>query len=118
MHPAEFAALDFAPPLVAVEGSPESGFLFFSTQPLQAYRENLGQMLRHWGGQTPERIFRADRQADGQWLRLSYAEVNRRADANEITDKGYINQRASLERRRVPVEQPYAEPPGTGVILL
>jgi feruloyl-CoA synthase len=81
MHPAEFAAIDFAPPLVAVEGSPESGFLFSSRQPLQAYRENLGQLLRHWAELTPERIFLAERQAEGQWLRLSYAEVNRRADA-------------------------------------
>ncbi len=32
-------------------------------------------------------------------------------DANEITDKGYINQRAVLERRAALVERLYAEPP-------
>jgi feruloyl-CoA synthase len=39
-------------------------------------------------------------------------------DANEITDKGYINQRATLERRRVLVERLYAEPPPDDVIVI
>jgi feruloyl-CoA synthase len=37
-------------------------------------------------------------------------------DAGEITDKGYINQRAVLERRAVLVEQLHAE--GTDVIQM
>lgn len=81
MSHAEFAAVDFAPPHISIEGSPESGFLFSSALPLQPYRENLGQMLRHWGKQTPERIFLAERQVAGDWRRLSYAETNRLADA-------------------------------------
>jgi feruloyl-CoA synthase len=39
-------------------------------------------------------------------------------DANEITDKGYINQRAALERRNDLVEQLYEENPGKEVIVL
>ena len=39
-------------------------------------------------------------------------------DANEITDKGYINQRAALERRRELVERLYASLPGSGVVVL
>jgi feruloyl-CoA synthase len=39
-------------------------------------------------------------------------------DAGEITDKGYVNQRATLERRHALVEQLYAEPPGPGVVSL
>jgi feruloyl-CoA synthase len=39
-------------------------------------------------------------------------------DANEITDKGYINQRAVLERRAAWVEMLHADPPGTEVIVL
>jgi feruloyl-CoA synthase len=39
-------------------------------------------------------------------------------DANEITDKGYINQGAALERRRELVERLYAEPPGPGLVVL
>ena len=39
-------------------------------------------------------------------------------DGGELTDKGYINQRATLERRSAMVEQLYAEPPGPGVTTI
>ncbi|HEX2569387.1 MAG TPA: feruloyl-CoA synthase [Polyangia bacterium] len=39
-------------------------------------------------------------------------------DAGEITDKGYINQRAVLARRAAEVERLYAEPPDDAVIAL
>ena len=38
-------------------------------------------------------------------------------DANEITDKGYINQRAVLERRAASVEMLHADPPASEVIV-
>src|SRR4051794_40254264 len=38
-------------------------------------------------------------------------------DANEITDKGYVNQRAALERRAAHVEALFADHPGDGVIV-
>ena len=39
-------------------------------------------------------------------------------DAGEITDKGYVNQRATLERRHLLVDAIYANPPSDGVIAL
>jgi feruloyl-CoA synthase len=39
-------------------------------------------------------------------------------DAGEITDKGYVNQRAAMERRNAEVEALYARPPGAGVAEL
>jgi feruloyl-CoA synthase len=39
-------------------------------------------------------------------------------DGNELTDKGYINQRAGLERRAVLVERLYATSPDQDVIVL
>ena len=39
-------------------------------------------------------------------------------DANEITDKGYINQRAALERRKGLVDRLYAETPDPDVVVL
>ena len=39
-------------------------------------------------------------------------------DANEITDKGYINQRAVVERRAALIDALYADPPGERVILI
>jgi feruloyl-CoA synthase len=39
-------------------------------------------------------------------------------DGNELTDKGYINQRAGLERRAALVEKLYADNPAEDVIIL
>jgi feruloyl-CoA synthase len=39
-------------------------------------------------------------------------------DAGEITDKGYLNQRAILERRAALVERLYAEPPADDVLVI
>lgn len=39
-------------------------------------------------------------------------------DAGEITDKGYVNQRATLERRQALVERLFAEPPDSDVLVL
>ena len=39
-------------------------------------------------------------------------------DGNELTDKGYINQRAGLERRAALVDRLYADPPAADVIVL
>src|ERR1700754_2107157 len=39
-------------------------------------------------------------------------------DGNELTDKGYINQRAGLDRRPALVEKLYADKPGEDVIIL
>ncbi len=39
-------------------------------------------------------------------------------DGNELTDKGYINQRAALHRRAALVQQLYAEPPADEVIVI
>lgn len=39
-------------------------------------------------------------------------------DGNELTDKGYINQRAGLERRAALVGHLYAEKPGKDVVVL
>jgi feruloyl-CoA synthase len=39
-------------------------------------------------------------------------------DGNELTDKGYINQRAALQRRAALVQQLYAEPPSDEVIVI
>jgi feruloyl-CoA synthase len=39
-------------------------------------------------------------------------------DGSEITDKGYINQRAVLDRRAAEVARLYADPPAAGVIVV
>ena len=39
-------------------------------------------------------------------------------DAEEITDKGYVNQRATLENRHALVERLFADPPGADVLCI
>ena len=39
-------------------------------------------------------------------------------DANEITDKGYVNQRLALARRRADVERLFAAEPDSDVIVI
>lgn len=50
--------------------------------------------------------------------RLLVMEEPPQIDAGEITDKGYVNQRATLERRDALVRAIYANPPGEGVVSL
>ncbi len=52
-----------------------------------------------------------------QIARLLIAEEPPSLDASEITDKGYINQRATLQRRHSLVERLFAEPPHPDVIV-
>ena len=67
-----------------------------------AVREHLRRALAAWnkGKTSSHRIERA--------IILDGAPS---IDANEITDKGYVNQRLVLERRKAEVERLYAEPP-------
>lgn len=51
-------------------------------------------------------------------LRAVAADEPPSLDAGDITDKGYLNQRAVLERRAALVERLYAEPPPADVIVV
>jgi len=62
-----------------------------------------------------ERLNR-DAGSSRQIARLLLLEDPPSLDAGEITDKGYINQRATLQRRRVLVERLFADPPHRHVI--
>ncbi|HWK26439.1 MAG TPA: feruloyl-CoA synthase [Solirubrobacter sp.] len=83
---------------------------------------------------TPEQLVRSPEVA--AFLRERFAEYNRQhpasstridrvlllaeppsLDANEITDKGYVNQRAALQRRAVHVAALFADAPGEEVII-
>ena len=44
-------------------------------QSLGAYHGTLSEPLDHWAKSVPDRLFLAQRDADGQWRKLSYAET-------------------------------------------
>ena len=46
-----------------------------AAQKLGRFDDTLAQPLEHWAKAAPDRMFLAQRDAQGQWRRLSYAEV-------------------------------------------
>ncbi len=73
-----------------------------------ALREHLADALRslNAGAGSASRV-----------ARLLLLERPPSLDAGEITDKGYLNQRRTLERRAAEVARLYAEPAGAAVII-
>ncbi|MCP4284170.1 MAG: feruloyl-CoA synthase, partial [Gammaproteobacteria bacterium] len=57
---------------------------------LDDYENNLGFWLYHWAEQTPERCFIAERDADGDWQELSYAQAlqDARAIGQSLLERG------------------------------
>ena len=100
--------------VIAGHDRDEAGFLIFpkpgtnvrNAQVRQRAREGMAA-LRDEGGGTSTYATRA-----------ILLEEPPSIDAGEITDKGYINQRAVLERRAAIVERLYAEPLDPSVIVL
>jgi feruloyl-CoA synthase len=75
-----------------------------------AVREHVARALAQWNSVhqgSSERIARIILLPDAPSI-----------DANEITDKGYINQRLALERRKAEVERLFAAAPDADVILV
>ena len=75
-----------------------------------AVREHVRAALAKWNAAHPgssERIARVILLTDAPSI-----------DANEITDKGYINQRLALERRAADVARLFAAQPDDGVVVI
>ena len=90
-------------------GDPEAGFAEVVRHPavIARLREGLEAHNAAVNGASSLRIGRA-------MLMVEPPSI----DGNELTDKGYINQRAGLERRAALVERLYADPPADDVIVL
>lgn len=84
------AGRGFAPPAVSVERRRDGSVILRSPQPLGEYPTNLGCLLFHWAETIPERVFLAERDPDGGWRTLSYAEAARAASsvAQALIDRG------------------------------
>jgi feruloyl-CoA synthase len=75
-----------------------------------AVREHVGRAIARWNadhGGSSLRIARVLLLPDAPSI-----------DANEITDKGYINQRLALERRKAEVERLFAPAPDADVLIV
>ena len=58
-----------------VESLPGGTFLVRSEEPLQPYPRVLTDRIAHWARLSPDRVCVAKRGANGQWCRLTYADV-------------------------------------------
>ncbi len=88
-----------------VERRADGTILMRAPRPLPAYAEKLGDRLDHWATAAPERVFLAERGADGTWTTLSYAQARTRV--RRIAQ--------ALIDRRLSVEQPVAVLSGNGI---
>lgn len=73
-------------------------------------RGHLRDALARWNAEHPESSMKV--------CRALVLTEPPSLDAGEITDKGYVNQRATLERRRPLVDALFADPPGEDVLVL
>jgi feruloyl-CoA synthase len=75
------ATLNFAPASVEVEALPGGGMILRSPTSLEPYARSLGELLQHWSKTAPDRTFLAERNPDGGWRTVSYAEMRHRVKA-------------------------------------
>ena len=68
-----------ASPALSVERSADGTVLLRSSEPLGAYPRALTERLDYWAGRAPDRLFLAQRGADGEWRRITYAQTRARA---------------------------------------
>ena len=63
--------------------------------PLASYPERMTDRLQHWAQTTPDRTWMAQRSADGQWVRITYAQAWQRA---QQIGQALLDARLSVER--------------------
>ncbi len=72
----------FAEPDILLESRPDGTRLLRSATPLpERYTRCVGEWLEHWARAKPDGVFIAERGADGQWVRLTYAQARERVYA-------------------------------------
>lgn len=102
----------------AVVTGQDRGYIGLLAWPSAAAKEMAPEELRR---QIAEKLALHNRTQGGSSLKVQRVLLLSEPpsiDANEITDKGYINQRATLERRHADVMRLYADPPAADVITV
>src|SRR5262245_19875944 len=80
----------------AVVAERRGGNLYLrSPEALAAYPRKLTERLDYWAERAPDRLFLAQRGADGAWLRLTYAQARERA---RRVAQALLERRLSAER--------------------
>lgn len=64
-----------APPRVTRIDLAKGGFILACSEPLGDVTRCIGDWLEEWAVRTPNQLYLAERGADGEWVKLTYAEV-------------------------------------------
>ena len=67
--------ISFANPTVNVETQDDGTIYLRPTLPLASYPDRITDRLHHWATIAPDRIFMAERDANGGWRKLTYAQM-------------------------------------------
>ena len=88
---APFADTPLAEASVEVEGRDDGSWVLTSPEKLEPGPDHMIVKLHEWAERTPDRTFLAERGADGQWCRLSYAAVARQSAGigQALIDRGH-----------------------------
>jgi len=95
---APLRAVRLGPQDVTVERRPDGTLILRSPQPLGPYPDKITERLDHWAKVAPDRVFMAERDAQGSWRTVTYAQA--RAQARAIG--------AALIARKLSAERPIA----------
>lgn len=68
-------------PAVLKHDLPDGGFVLSSPEPLGEVTRCVGDWLEHWAQTTPNALFLAERDAEGEWVKLTYAQVREKIGA-------------------------------------
>src|SRR3954466_13091026 len=84
-----------APPRIVSEDLPGGSRVLRSQMALEPYEPSLGVLLRRWARERPDHVFLAERDGDGEWLNLTWADADRQATsiAQALLDRGLGPQR-------------------------
>ena len=90
---------------VAVERRANGELLISNRDPLGTFHGNLSEPLQHWARTTPDQVFLAQRDAQDQWRRLTYAQA-----LDQVKRIG-----AALLRRGLSADRPIVIVSGNGI---
>ncbi|CAA7626136.1 feruloyl-CoA synthase [Magnetospirillum sp. SS-4] len=82
--------INFAPARVTVDKLPGGGMILRSPDSLKPFARCLGDLLHHWADRIPDSLFLAQRDADGGWRKVTWAEGLRSVEAiaQSLLDRG------------------------------
>src|SRR5215831_8290737 len=88
--------VNILPPDIAVRRGSSGITYLTAAEPLGPYPERLTERLEHWAQVAPDRVFLAERGADGEWTRLTYAQTLSRVRrlAQSLLDRGLSQERS------------------------